>query len=47
MIKLKKNEGEQTISITINDVKITISIGEWSKLIAREGTCYGLVQKVV
>jgi hypothetical protein len=46
MIHLKKDLDKQTITVTIDNVSITISIGEWSKIIAHEGTAvYGLVKR--
>lgn len=46
MISVKKNIEDQTMTITINDISITISIGEWSRMIAREVPVFGLVSKV-
>lgn len=37
MVRITKNISEGTVTITINSTSITITIGEWSKMISLPG----------
>lgn len=46
MIRIQKNAQEKTITVTINNVAVVLTIGEWSRIIAREGTAFGEVKNL-
>lgn len=46
MVRVVKDAQAGTITITINNVSVVLTIGEWSRIIAREGTAFGEVKNL-
>lgn len=46
MIRIHKDAQEKTITVTINNIAIVLTLGEWSRIIAREGTAFGEIKNL-
>lgn len=46
MVKVVKDAQAGTITITINNIAVVLTIGEWSRIIAIEGTAFGEVKNL-